>query len=219
MEFHCADLSPKDAYALLISAVVPRPIAFVTTVDGDGAVNLAPFSFFSGVASRPPLLSLSIGQRRWQGEARPKDTLANLQSTRECVVHIPSEDLAAQVNASAAELPPGVSELDHCRLTPVPSLRVRPPRVAECPIAMECVLDQIVWVGRPAVQALALVEVVCFHVDDAVWSDELRAVDTLRLRPLSRLGGTLYGRTRDPIALDRPDWAATGFAARVTKAT
>ncbi len=218
MRFDTASLSPKDAYALLISAIVPRPIALVTTVDTRGNVNLAPFSFFTGVASRPPLLSLSIGQRKWQGALQPKDTLANIQDIGELVVNLPSEELAEQVNACAEELPPGVSELAHCGLTPEPSLHVRPPRVAQCAVQLECKLDQIVWVGRPATQALIIAEIVCFHVADRVWNAALGAIDPQLLAPLSRLGGAYYGKTREPFALERPDWQATGLQARVDKA-
>lgn len=217
MRFDTAAISPKDAYALMISAIVPRPIAFVSTVDEAGTVNLAPFSFFTGVASRPPLLALSIGQRRWQGKAQPKDTLANIQASGELVVNIPTVALAEQVNASAAELPPGVSELEHCGLTAQASVHVRPPRVLECPVQLECKLSQIVWVGTPPTQALVLAEIVCFHVAEAVWSEALGGIDPLALDPLSRLGGQAFGTTGRAIELARPDWAASGFSAAVER--
>lgn len=217
MRFDASQISSRDAYSLLISAVVPRPIAFVTTVDANGAVNLAPFSFFTGVCSRPPLLALSIGQRNWQGTLQPKDTLANIQANGELVVHIATVALAEAVNAAAAELPPGVSELDHCGLTAVPSVHVRPPRVKECPVQMEAKLSQIVWLGTPATQALVIVEVLCFHVDDALWSDRLHGIDPLLLDPLSRLGGKAFGTTGRAIELPRPDWVASGFTAAVAR--
>ncbi len=217
MRFDASQISAKDAYALLISAVVPRPIAFVTTVDGQGVVNLAPFSFFTAVSSRPPLLALSIGQRNWQGALQPKDTLANIQANGELVVHIAPVALAEAVNGAAAELPPGVSELQHCGLTALPSVHVRPPRIRECPVQMEAKLSQIVWVGTPATQALVLVEVLCFHVDDAIWSDHLQGIDPLVLDPLSRLGGKAFGTTGRAIELPRPDWAVSGFTAAVSR--
>lgn len=217
MRFDTSSIPAKDAYALLISAVVPRPIAFVTTVDRQGNVNLAPFSFFTAVSSRPPLLALSIGQRRWQGALQPKDTLANLQSSGELVVNIAPVALAEAVNAAAAELPPGVSELAHCGLTAQPSVHVRPPRVLECPVQMEAKLSQIVWLGTPATQALVIVEVLCFHVADAVWSDQLQGIDPLLLDPLSRLGGQSFGTTGRVIELARPDWLASGFDAGVLR--
>jgi len=100
MRFDANDLSAKDAYALLISAIVPRPIAWVSTVDRDGRVNLAPFSFFTGICSRPPLLAVSIGQRRWQGTWQPKDTLANIEATGDLVVHIARSGCGRQPDRS-----------------------------------------------------------------------------------------------------------------------
>lgn len=217
MRFDCSEISAKEAYSLMISAIVPRPIAFVTTVDGGGAVNLAPFSFFTGVCSRPPLLALSIGQRRWQGQLQPKDTLANIQATGQLVVNIPTVALAEAVNATAAELPPGTSELDHAGLSAVPSVHVRPPRVAQSPVQLECKLSQIVWLGTPPTQALVIAEILCFHVDDAVWSEALGGIDPLALDPLSRLGGQAFGTTGRAIELPRPDWQASGFSAAVSR--
>lgn len=217
MRFDTSQISAKEAYSLLISAVVPRPIAFVTTVDAAGNVNLAPFSFFTAVSSRPPLLALSIGQRHWQGALQPKDTLANIQATGELVVNIAPVALADAVNGAAAELPPGVSELAHCGLTAAASVHVRPPRVQECPVQMEAKLSQIVWVGTPATQALVLVEVLCFHVADAIWSDLLQGIDPMALDPLSRLGGQAFGTTGQAIELPRPDWQASGFTAAVRR--
>lgn len=218
MRFDASELDPRHAYALLIGAVVPRPIAFVTTVDGEGRVNLAPYSFFTGVCSRPPMVCISAGVRRWQGAWQPKDTLANIRATGELVVNIASQELADAVNACAEELPPGQSELERAGLHALPSEHVRPPRVQECAVQMECKLDQIVMVGRPATQALALAEVVCFHVRDEVWSEELGGIDPDKLRPLSRLGGALFGAYGGSFERQRPDWLASGFSARVDKA-
>ncbi len=220
MRFDCSNLSPKDAYALLISAIVPRPIAWVTTVDAAGHVNLAPFSFFTGVCSRPPLVALSIGQRRWQGVWQPKDTLANIQATGELVVHIAPKAMAEAVNQSAAELPPGASEAEASGLQTVPSAQVRPPRIVGCPLAMECKLSQVVWLGHGNAQALVIAEVVSFWVDDAAWNAQAGQIDATAVDPLSRLGGQWFGTQGAGIELPRPDWQATGFEARVVaKAT
>lgn len=215
MRFDCSDLTPKEAYALLISAIVPRPIAWVTTVDHDDRVNLAPFSFFTGICSRPPLLALSIGQRRWNGKWQPKDTLANIQATGELVVHIAPAAMANAVNASAAELPPGESEVAASELHTEPSVYVRPPRLVGCPVAMECKLSQIVWLGQGNAQALVVAEVLSFAVDDAVWNADAAQIDAAKLDPLSRLGGQWFGTLGQGVALPRPDWQATGFEARV----
>ncbi len=217
MRFDSATISPKDAYALLISTIVPRPIAWVTTLDALCRSNLSPVSFFTGVASRPPLLCLSVGQRRVDGAMQPKDTLANIQATGEFVVNIPSVIHAEAVNQSATELPPGTSELEAMQLPTLPSVYIKPPRVASCKVQLECKLDQLVWLGKPAMQALVIGEIVCFHVDDALWSETLGGVDPLALDPLSRLGGKAFGTTGQAIALERPDWLASGFSAHIAR--
>lgn len=206
-----ADLSSRDLYFTMISTIVPRPVALVTTVSPAGVVNVAPFSYFNGVCAMPPLISLCIGHRRYNGELRKKDTLANIEATGECVVHIPSEELAAQVNQSSAEYPPDVSELAELGLTAEPADLVAPPRLLECPIALECKLERVLMLGRPkALTGMVIAEVVRFHIDDRVWDAQRGMVDVERLRPLSRLGGSWYGRTREPFSIPRPDWAARG---------
>lgn len=217
MRFDCSQISPKDAYALMISAIVPRPIAFVTTVDAAGVVNLAPFSFFTGVCSRPPLLALSIGMRRWQGKLQPKDTLANIEASGQLVVNIPTVAMAEAVNATAEELPPGVSELEWAGLVAEPSVHVKPPRVRGCPVQLECHLDQVVRLGTGGTQALVIAEILCFHVEDSVWSDTLQGIDPVALDPLSRLGGQAFGTLGRALELPRPDWAASGFSAAVAR--
>ena len=180
----------------------------MTTVNSNGVVNLAPFSYFSGICSRPPLLSLSIGHRKWQGELVKKDTLKNIEATGELVVNIAHEELAHQLNETSAELPPDVSELEAVGLTAVKSDLVAPPRVAECRVAMECKLEQVVMLGRPKpLSGLVIAEILRWHIDDSIWDETNGRVDTERLMPLSRLGGTSYGRTRGAFSLPRPDWA------------
>ena len=206
-----ADLSGRDTYFLMIGAIVPRPIAFVTTINEEGVVNLAPFSYFNGVTSKPPLISMSIGHRKLDGALVKKDTLRNIEANGEFVVHIPHEALAAQVNDSSAEFPPDVSELSKVGLTAVPSDIVKPPRIKECRIAMECKLEQVVMLGKPKpLNGLVIGEVVRWHIDDSVWNGEKGRVDVQRLQPLSRLGGSSFGRTRGDFSLPRPDWATKG---------
>ncbi len=201
----------RDIYFLMIGTIVPRPIAWVSSLDAAGTLNLAPFSYFNGISSRPPLISLSIGHRKFGGELVKKDTLRNIEATGEFVINIPGEELAAQVNQSSAEYPPDVSELSEVGLTTVPSEIVKPPRVAECRVAMECKLERVVMLGKPrALNGLVIAEVVRWHVDDAIWDADAAMVDVERLKPLSRLGGSYFGKTREPFSIPRPDWAAKG---------
>lgn len=213
MRIDPAGVSARDLYKVLISAIVPRPVAWVSTLSLDGVANLAPFSFFSGVTSRPPMISLAIGSRAWNGEVVAKDTLRNIESTREFVVHATTESLADVANRSAAEFPPDVSEIAELGLTAAPSFKVKPPRILESPVALECVLDRVIRVGDPPLTGLVLGIVVAIHVDDAVWNPAAGGVDYEKLRPASRLGGSFWGRAGDAFALERPDWKAKGFKA------
>ncbi len=206
-------LSGRDAYFAMISTIVPRPVAFVTSMNANGVVNLAPFSYFNGVCSKPMMVSICIGHRKLDGELVKKDTLRNIEASGEFVVHIPREDMAPQVNQCSAEYPPEVSELEAVGLTAVASDVVAPPRIAECPIAFECVLDQVIMLGRPrALTGMVIGEIVRIHMDDAVLDADSGRVDIDKLRPLSRLGGSWYGRTREAFSIPRPDWQTKGVA-------
>lgn len=181
-----AELSKAERYHWMITSIVPRPIALTSTVSLEGATNVAPFSFFNGVSADPPILSISVGNRR---DGTPKDTARNARDTGELVVNIASVELARKVVDASAAIPAGESEFGFAGLTPVASERVRPPRVAECALAMECTVDRIVEVGNGP-QHLILAEVVLVHVDDAILTDGLP--DPAKLDPLGRLGGKSY---------------------------
>src|SRR4051812_24711904 len=133
------DMHPRDAYRLLISMVAPRPIAWVSTVGGDGTLNLAPFSFFNAVGGTPPTVMVSVGQRA----GKPKDTLRNVQETGEFVVHIVEYALAELMNKTSGEYAYDVDEFALADLAYVPSIDVRPPRLAMASIAMEVKATQI----------------------------------------------------------------------------
>jgi len=190
----------------MVSAIVPRPIAWISTRSAEGRDNLAPFSYFNGVSSRPPILLVCIGSRRWNGEVVKKDTLRNIEETGEFVVHASTEAMAERINATAAELPPGESEIEKLGLTAVPSEVVSPPRILESPLALECRLDRVIPVGEPARTGVVLGEIVRFHVDEAVWDAEARAVDPHKLRPVARLGGRKWARRFEVFEQERPDW-------------
>jgi len=193
-----ASTPPQQLYKLLIGSIVPRPIAFVSTVSPEGVYNLAPFSFFNGICGDPPMICFATTFR----EPR-KDTYINVKATNEFVVNIVSEEIAEKMNLSAGEYPYGVDEFQVSGLTAVPSQLVRPPRVAESPVNMECKLAQIIELStRPYGGSLILGEVVRFHIDDAV-IDNFR-IDPDKLCAVGRMGGNAYTRTRDRFELIRP---------------
>ena len=193
-----SSVDPRVAYGVLAGAVVPRPIAFVSTIAPDGVRNLAPFSFFNAVCADPPVVCISITVRR-----PSKDTLANIRASGELVVNIVSESIAAQMNRCAGEYPPDVDEFEVSGLTPVASDLVRPPRVGESPVAMECRLRQVIEVSpRPGGASLVLGEVVRFHVDDRILRDG--RIDQDALAAVGRMSGQTYCRTRDRFTLVRP---------------
>jgi flavin reductase (DIM6/NTAB) family NADH-FMN oxidoreductase RutF len=194
-----AQATGSQLYKLLVGAVVPRPIAFVSTISASGVHNLAPFSFFNAVCGEPPIVCFSTAVR----EPR-KDTYLNVRETGEFVVNMVSEEIAEQMNVASGEYPMGVDEFEKSGLTPVKSDLIRPPRVLECPVSMECKLMQILDVStRPRGASLILGEVVRFHVDDRV-VDENFYIDPEKLRAVGRMGGNFYSRTRDRFEMVRP---------------
>jgi flavin reductase (DIM6/NTAB) family NADH-FMN oxidoreductase RutF len=182
----------------MISAIVPRPIALVSTADGQGGRNLAPFSYFMGVASAPPVLAISTVSRR---DGQKKDTLRNIEATGEFVVNVVSEPMAEAMNLSSGDFPYGQDEFEHARLTPVAGVRVAAPRVAESPVQMECRLERILEVGRQPAY-LILGEVLLFHVREDVMTEG--RIDVAKLRPVARLGGSDYAHVRDVFSMTRP---------------
>lgn len=192
------DLDPRTAYRLLISVVVPRPIGWTSTLGADGTLNLAPFSFFNAVSNVPLTVMISVGQRKGQ----PKDTLRNAQETGEFVINLVNEDLAAAMNETSGEWAYAVNEFERAGLTPAVSTDVKPPRVAEAPIALECKVTQIVPV-MDTTYTLILGRVLRFHIR----ADLLRPnglVDALLLKPLSRLGGDEYATLGHVLEMKRP---------------
>ena len=183
----CADMQDGLAYRLLTSLVVPRPIAWVCTLEDTGSVNLAPFSSFNYVAHSPPMLAININRSEQGGL---KDTARNLQANGECVVQMcRSSDLAA-VHASAAEYPPGHSEAQELGLTLSPGHYVRVPRLDGAAVQMECRLDQVVDLGR-GINQLHILEVLAFHVDQTLLGEDGK-VDLQAYQPLARLAGPYY---------------------------
>ena len=185
---------------VLTGVVVPRPIAFVSTVSEDGIVNLAPFSFFNAVAYSPPTVVLGISR---QADWKEKDTLSNIEATGEFVVNVVSDEIAAAMNATAAEFPADVDEFEISGLTPAPSEAARAPRVAESPVSMECSLDQVVQIGDPeSGNGLVIGYIILMHVRDDIINGH--RIDHDRLKPVGRLAGNMYCDTHDTYELVRP---------------
>jgi flavin reductase (DIM6/NTAB) family NADH-FMN oxidoreductase RutF len=180
-------LSAAESYRLLVGIVVPRPIAWVTTRQADGRVNLAPFSCYTFVSSDPPMVAVSIGRR----DGASKDTAENARRTGEFVVNIVAEDLVEPMHLSSAAHPSDASEPELLGIALAPSLRVETPRVAAAPVALECRLADILPFGRLQTE-LVVGEVVMFRIADALYRDG--KVDTVAMRPLARLGGPHYAR-------------------------
>ncbi len=198
--------SVQNIYKLMIGAIVPRPIAFVSSLDVRGVRNLAPFSFFNGVSADPPVVLFCASVRREdpQRSLGPhKDTLLNVIDTREFVINVVTESIAEKMNLTSAQVPPDVDEFELSGLTPVASELVKPPRVAESPVQMECRLRQIVEISEKLHgSTIVLGDVLRFHVrEDLV---ENFRIDADKLAAIGRMGGPTYVRTRDRFDLERP---------------
>jgi flavin reductase (DIM6/NTAB) family NADH-FMN oxidoreductase RutF len=201
MELDPATRESRLNYHFLTSAVVPRPIAWVTTVDpATGVVNAAPFSWFQAVCADPPMVMLAI-QRRSDGS--PKDTVRNIRATGEFVVNSSPRELAREMVQTSGEYAPDVSELEVAGLGAVPSRKVRPPRIAGSPVHLECKLHQEIPLGRAGGTSLIVGEVVHIAADDAVL-DARGNVDPSKLVVVARMGGAEYVDTERFFTMRRP---------------
>jgi flavin reductase (DIM6/NTAB) family NADH-FMN oxidoreductase RutF len=191
----------QDIYKLLIGSIVPRPIALVSTISTEGVHNLAPFSYFTAISSKPALVCFCPGPRG--ADSARKDTLRNICTSREFVINVVSEEIAEKMNLTSGEYPPEVDEFALAGLTPIPSDVVKPPRVAESHVNMECKLYLTIEFSElPGGGNLVLGEVVRFHVDDRI-VDNFK-IDPDKLRAIGRMGGNSYTRTRDRFDMIRP---------------
>jgi flavin reductase (DIM6/NTAB) family NADH-FMN oxidoreductase RutF len=190
-----ARLSAREMYRFMIDAIVPRPIAFVSTRGPGGGFNVAPFSYYNAISSEPPLVVISINLRK----GRPKDTLRNIQDTGDFVVNVVSEALLAKMVRASGDWPEDVDEFELAGLTPAPAERVRAPRVAESPVHLECCVHRLIDFGKTT---LVVGEVVLADADDRVVTDG--RVDAEKLRPVGRLGGDGYAIVREVVHEARP---------------
>ncbi|MGN7304917.1 flavin reductase family protein [Bacillus subtilis] len=189
--FQADQLSAKDTYKLLSGTVIPRPIAFVTTLSSEGAVNAAPFSFYNVVSSDPPLLSISVNRT----EGRQKDTARNAVENGEFVVHVSDEAIIEDINETAASLRP-----DESKAVSVPGIK-------EARVRFECKLERHITFDNDqgiTTADLLIGRVVCFHLDEKVYDAEKGYILTDELKPASRLAGNHYAKLGEEFTLIRP---------------
>lgn len=178
-------LSTQEAYKLICGAVVPRPVAWISTVNKKGLVNLAPFSSFNYVAHSPPMLAVNIGSRG----GSLKDTASNIVQTKEFVVNVATVDNFEIMHQTSAEYPSNISEADALGLVLIPSSIVAPPRIKVSPIHMECRLEKVISLGK-GLNTLYIGEVVAFHLDSDIFDGVY--IDSVKMKPIARLGGPFY---------------------------
>jgi len=203
-----AEREKRANFKTLLSCVIPRPIAFVSTISEAGVPNLAPFSFFNGVGSNPPAVIFSPCTK---ADGTSKDTIINLRAVPECVVNVVPFAIRDAMNQASAAYPPEINEFEAAGFTPLPSKFVRPARVAQSPVQMECKLLQIVPVGDGPLSAnICICHVLCFHIASDVYVPDGTA-DPAKLDLVARLGGDDYATTRDRFSLLKPSQYATAW--------
>jgi flavin reductase (DIM6/NTAB) family NADH-FMN oxidoreductase RutF len=204
MQFDFKKLSPAERYKLLLATVVPRPIAWITTRDTDGAVNLAPFSFFNVFGSDPATVGIGIGSK---APREPKDTRANIRATEQFVVNLVPFALAEEMRITSIAFPKGVEEPKEARLELTSCERVSVPRIAQAPVSMECAFMQEIALGG---FSLVLGQILLVHIhDEAVIDPQRQYIDTSKLDLIGRMEGGWYTKTRDRFempAIALEDW-------------
>ena len=189
-------LDAVQAYKLLTGVIVPRPIAWVSTISAAGTTNLAPFSYFTSVSNKPPMVGINIGQE-YGGR---KDTARNILQTEEFVVNVAHWGQLKDLHASADHNPPEISEIELLGLKTLPSLQIKPPRIADAPVQMECRFRQMIPFGSGGSE-FYVGEVVAFHFRDDVIDTETLRVNSVGLEPICRLGGPMYAGLGEIIKL------------------
>lgn len=201
-----AEANPETLYKILTGSILPRPIAWVSTIDKEGQPNLAPFSFFTVASCNPPILCFAPANKPTmddEGKGVPKDTLRNIRQTGEFVVNIVSRELSEKMTQTSGEYAVGINEFNAAGLTAVASDTVRPPRVGESLINMECRLHQILeFGGHPGAGNLVLGQLLRIHLNDSVYKNG--KIDLGALNPIGRLSGNLYCTVKDRFEMLRP---------------
>ncbi|TXR54130.1 flavin reductase family protein [Reinekea thalattae] len=204
MNFDFSQLQKPEIYRLFTHAIIPRPIAWVLTENEsdneDRSYNIAPYSFFTAVTSEPPVLVFSAGKKR---DGSKKDTWQNIERSKRCVIHIANTDLAEPLNASAASLESGQSEIEHINLPITEQAGFVLPRVTSAPVAFECSLYEIHEIGD-APQGMIYCQVEAAYVADDVMHKDKPLIDFTKLQPLSKIGGEDYAALGEITTLKRP---------------
>jgi flavin reductase (DIM6/NTAB) family NADH-FMN oxidoreductase RutF len=200
MFFDFGAIPSQECYKLMISTITPRPIAWVVTQNAHGQLNAAPFSFFNAFAGDPPVIGIGIGSH---SQGRVKDTRVNIKETGQFVVNLVSLEMAEAMNVTAIEFDAEIDEVHEAKLKTLPSMKVKPPRIAQSPVAMECELMQIVELGEKT--GLVLGRILAMHVrDEAVLNAERRYIDTPNLKLVGRMHGAgWYAKTSDLFEIPR----------------
>ncbi len=202
MDINPSDLPDREVYKLLTASIVPRPIAWVSSVNASGQPNLAPFSFFNAVCSSPPTVLFCTGIRGV--DKSPKDTYHNIRDTGEFVINFVTEALAEAMNMTAVEVPAHINEFERAGLTPAPGRTVSVPHVAESPIHFECTLREIVTISEaPGGGHVIIGTVTHMHFDESVYRDG-NYIDLAAYQPIGRLMGSAYTRVTDVFDIIRP---------------
>jgi flavin reductase (DIM6/NTAB) family NADH-FMN oxidoreductase RutF len=197
MHFNMKNLEPRNRYKLLTGVIVPRPIALVTTLDLEGRVNAAPYSFFNAIGSDPPIVAL--------GPGKTKHTFHNIRTTQEFVVNLVSEEIMEAMNTTATDFPEGINELEVAGLNIAASRQIKAPRILESPVSLECKLDTILEIGNNRV---VIAEVLEIHIADQFVDAEKFYVDSQGLQLIGRMGGLGgYTRTRETFQIPRVSYA------------
>jgi len=211
-QYNPKDLDIRSNYHLMISGIVPRPIAFVSSISNNNEVNLAPYSFFNGFGANPPIVGFSPALSGRTG--KPKDTLLNIQETKEFTISIANSSMVGQVSLSSCEYERSIDEFEKTGLTKQESTIVKPPFVGESSFVMECKLYDIVYLGnKPASGNLILGEIVMFHISENIL-DTKGVVDPNLLDAISRMGGSWYSKSKDGLfEFKKPRHNGLGFDA------
>ena len=202
MKFEPKDLEWKKAYDLFTDIAIPRPIAWVSTVGSDGIYNVAPYSYFTPICNYPMIIGFSLGRKQ---KGLKKDTLVNIESTKEFVINVVTEALAESMNKTAVAYPPHIDEFEKTNLTPVKADIVKAPMVGESPVSMECKLMQILEFGvEPKYNNFVIGEVVKIHIKEEFMVGD--QIQSLKLKIIGRLGAkeNSYCRTTDLFRIKKP---------------
>ena len=191
----------SETHKLMIGSIVPRPIALVSTTSNNGINNLAPFSYFNGVCSKPPTIMFAPARRGWDG--KEKDTLINIRNTKEFSINIVSENIGEKMVKCSTDYEKEVDEYSKSGLSPLSSKKIKPPIVSESKISLECILNQIVQIGKEDAGSgfIVIGTIVLFHIDDEVYDNGRIILD--KLQPLGRVAGNGYVRSTNAFDIVR----------------